>query len=115
MAAEVYENLGDATVSLKILSQPLYEAAWLPNPLRFPLTISKSPVSLIQCTAANFLPAALPHLARANAFSCIARFETGLIDLDPGDIGTALALCSEDSIFVAAVVLSDPIRSACLT
>ncbi|RLL96809.1 hypothetical protein CFD26_105475 [Aspergillus turcosus] len=70
--------------------------------------MSMSPVALIQCTAANFLPAALPHLARANAFSCIARFETGLIDLDPGDIGTALALCSEDSIFVAAVVLSDP-------
>ncbi|PKY00123.1 hypothetical protein P168DRAFT_285633 [Aspergillus campestris IBT 28561] len=47
-------------------------------------------------------------LTLQEAFACVAKFESGTINLEPEDLSTALALCSEDSIFVAAVVLSDP-------
>lgn len=47
-------------------------------------------------------------LTRQQTFACVAYFESGHIDLDPADLHSVLALCSEDSIFVAVTFLLNP-------
>ncbi|KAJ5267022.1 hypothetical protein N7478_009830 [Penicillium angulare] len=47
-------------------------------------------------------------LTRHQAFSCVAKFESSVVNLDPEDLHSTMALCSEDSMFVAAVILLDP-------
>jgi hypothetical protein len=53
-------------------------------------------------------PLQLPLLDRHESFSCIALFDSGTVDLSPEDFKHSFALCSEDTIYVPAVVLSDP-------
>ncbi|KAJ5663643.1 hypothetical protein N7507_004374 [Penicillium longicatenatum] len=59
-------------------------------------------------TLPRLVPAIPAPLTRQQAFSCVAKFESGMVNLDPDDLNTTLALCSEDSMFVAAVILLDP-------
>lgn len=42
------------------------------------------------------------------SFSCVALFTTGHVDSPPEDFGGAMAICHEDSIFVAQRLLQDP-------
>jgi len=55
------------------------------------------------------LQAPLPD--RNESFGCIALLDSGVVDLVPEDFSHAFALCSEDTIYVPAVVLSDPFVS----
>jgi hypothetical protein len=47
-------------------------------------------------------------MSRAESFACIAMFESGRFNIDPEKLNEAIALCSEDSIFVSGILLSDP-------
>ncbi|RAH79976.1 hypothetical protein BO86DRAFT_390602 [Aspergillus japonicus CBS 114.51] len=110
LAADVYKNIEGATIPLKVVSKPLYECLWLPSP--FYLESQAKDLSDVDVrfnySEPAFIPAQPQPLDLPQAFSCIARFESGACDVDPADLEPALALASGDSIFVAAAVLSDP-------
>ncbi|CZR63730.1 uncharacterized protein PAC_13627 [Phialocephala subalpina] len=48
------------------------------------------------------------ELSRAQAFACIAMFDSGSCNLDPAGLQEAFALSSGNSIYVAAPLLCDP-------
>ncbi|GJP93151.1 uncharacterized protein AlacWU_06050 [Aspergillus niger] len=109
LAAGVYQNLKRATIPLTLVNRPLHECLWLPSPFYQkipPEDIKRG--NLFGNDKAPFIPARPQPLDLAQAFSCIARFENGTSDIDSADLESAFALASGDSIFVAAVVLSDP-------
>ncbi|MCJ1228957.1 hypothetical protein MMC12_005621 [Toensbergia leucococca] len=108
LASQVYHNLDGATISLKLVAAPLHNASWLPGQLVSYETPSTQH-SLLSATEAPILRTWIHKtLDRPQTFACIAKFESGDLDLDPLDLKFTLALCSENSIYVAGVVLSDP-------
>jgi len=44
---------------------------------------------------------------RSTAFSCIAHFDTGRLDIPPSQLGGAMAVSSQNSIYVADILLLD--------
>ncbi len=50
----------------------------------------------------------LQSMGRAQLFACVAMFESGRFNIDPTKLDGVIALCSEDSIFVSELLLSDP-------
>ncbi|RKU43627.1 hypothetical protein DL546_003622 [Coniochaeta pulveracea] len=85
MAAKLYSRLQGALVHLRVTSRPLFTSRWLAE---------------VQSPSRRGLQAAL---------SCIAYFETGELDVNPGIIGDeAFAVCMGSSIYVAERMLRDP-------
>ncbi|OJJ69529.1 hypothetical protein ASPBRDRAFT_209089 [Aspergillus brasiliensis CBS 101740] len=112
LAAGVYQNLTKATIPLTLVNKPLHECLWLPSPFyRKTSTEEIKHGNLFSNNRVPFIPARPQPLDLTQAFSCIARLENGTSDVDPADLESAFALASGDSIFVAAVVLSDPFDS----
>ncbi|KAJ5202033.1 uncharacterized protein N7498_006696 [Penicillium cinerascens] len=55
------------------------------------------------------------NMSLGRTFSCIALFETGYLDIDPDSFKDALAICCDNSIFVASLLLRDPLEEAANT
>jgi hypothetical protein len=81
--ADVYKNLPDSTIDIEVTSTPLTDAKWHQT--------------------SSF---AATKLARD--FSCIARFESGGIDIDPVELTDVIAISSGNSLHIAACCLRDP-------
>jgi len=81
--AEVYKNLPDSTIDIEVTSTPLKDAKWQ----------QKSSFSATKL---------------ARDFSCIARFESGGIDVDPVELTDVIAISSGNSLHIAACCLRDP-------
>ena len=108
LASQVYENLDGATISLKLVADPLHNALWIPsNPTRT-CVAAKREGQMAEQGDPILQARAVKELDRLQTFACIAMFESGSLNLDPVDLENTLALCSENSIYVAGVVLSDP-------
>jgi hypothetical protein len=91
VAAEIYKLLPDATISTTVVSQSLWLSKWLPaHPDDQSHLLSRI------------------EITRAQAFACIAMFESGSCNLDPTGLQEAFALASGNSIYVAAPLLCDP-------
>ncbi|PTB48833.1 hypothetical protein M431DRAFT_500766 [Trichoderma harzianum CBS 226.95] len=107
VVSHLYQSFPGATVSLRLVEQDLLKAKWLPPPIR---EILNSPFNTTAFRAAVETPITkyLTAMTRAASFSCIAMFESGYFDIDPDHLNEVIALCSEDSIFVAGIMLSDP-------
>ncbi|KAK8867354.1 hypothetical protein PGQ11_005932 [Apiospora arundinis] len=85
VAAKVFSHLRGARTHLAVINRPVTQAQWW--------TELQSPSPL-------FLE---------SMFSCIAYFETGMLDINPRTIGSrTFAICHDTSIFVAASLLNDP-------
>ncbi|KAJ2980500.1 hypothetical protein NUW58_g6931 [Xylaria curta] len=105
IATLMYDQLPGATVSLRIVDMDICKASWLPdsfdeerdNHQRFPHWIT-------QISATDWLR----QMTRAEAFSCIAMFESGRFNIRKEHLADVLALCTENSIFVAGILLRDP-------
>ncbi|OQE40835.1 hypothetical protein PENCOP_c005G01102 [Penicillium coprophilum] len=94
LASIVYDRLGDATISLGAsLTKPLSRSKWVPRPIFEQLQLGKKHTNSVP----KIPPMLTVPLNRQQAFSYVARFESGHAELD-----------SEDSLYVAAVVLVDP-------
>ena len=106
----LYEQLPGATVSLRIIEQDLLESKWLPGPMRRLLN-NESAKDLLMEAAENPVAFYLDSMTRADSFACIAMFESGHFNIDPLQLCEVIALCSEDSIFVTGMLLSDPASS----
>ncbi|KAI2623110.1 hypothetical protein GGR54DRAFT_629717 [Hypoxylon sp. NC1633] len=85
--------------SLMIGKTELYQAQWFPR-------VSQDPMDR------DFLHRSgkewYMHMERVNAFGCIAMFESGHLNIDMENLKDVIALCTENSIYVARVLLSDP-------
>ncbi|KAI1816613.1 hypothetical protein GGS20DRAFT_199952 [Poronia punctata] len=92
--ARVYAMLPDATIALSVLENRLWDSKWTR--------------SLLSGDVSLFNPSGRLSLARA--LSCVAMFETGALDMDPQELGTAFAISSGSSIFAAASLLVDPLE-----
>ncbi|KAE9374640.1 hypothetical protein N431DRAFT_277613, partial [Stipitochalara longipes BDJ] len=91
VATEIYKLLPDATISTTVVSQSLWLSKWLPAHREHQSHL----ISRVEIT-------------RAQAFACIAMFESGSCNLDPTGLQEAFALASGNSIYVAAPLLCDP-------
>ncbi|KAI1407544.1 hypothetical protein F5Y13DRAFT_205995 [Hypoxylon sp. FL1857] len=100
IASILYEGLPGVTISLRIINVELYKASWFPS-------------SEIRETRLSYLlgkPARewFNEMTREHAFGCIAMFESGRFNIDSKNFEEVIALCTENSIFVAGILLSDP-------
>jgi hypothetical protein len=106
-AAHIYTNFDGTSVSLKVISYPLHQAHWIPT-----LNATDYPVADHNLYSPSWNPESSSNLIlkmqRENTFACIAMFESGSLNIRPSDLHAVLALCSDNSIFVAGVLLSDP-------
>lgn len=96
-ANEIFAHINYPTISLGCLDTPMWQVKWMYNkPLMGDNSIyPDTPKSLIRC----------------RTFGCIAFFDSGSINLDPDYFKGVIALCNENSIYVAAIVLSDPSKT----
>lgn len=106
LAAKVYENLRCATIALTVLSESLIDDEWVPRPICSPLEYWRGSRYM-----AHLQPYTPSPMTRQEVFSCVAKLESGTVNLDPEDLDSTLALCSDNSMFVAAVALLDPFET----
>lgn len=105
VATMVYDQLPGATVSLRIVDLQLYTAIWArkkfqdidPDDYQYPLHASSTSSEI-----------SFQRMSRAQAFGCIAMFESGRFNIRTEHLADVVALCTEDSIFVAGIMLRDP-------
>jgi hypothetical protein len=82
---EIYKLLPGATISTLVVSQSLSRARWIPAWID---------------TSTEFL--------RPHAFACVAMFDSGTCNLDPGSLTEVFAMSSGNSLYVAGAFLCDP-------
>jgi hypothetical protein len=82
---EIYKLLPGATISTLVVGQSLSQVKWVPDRLDIP---------------SNFT---LSH-----AFACVAIFDSGTCNLDPGSLSEVFAMSSGNSLYVAGALLCDP-------
>jgi hypothetical protein len=87
VARSLYQSLSGATGSLRVIDRPLYAARWVDG---------------LDLKSSN------TNLSRARRFACIAFFESGVYDLNVGDFAEVIAISTRNSLYVSAVLLSDP-------
>jgi hypothetical protein len=97
-AAAMYRKFPNTTVDLRILQQPLWNAAWV-----------KECHDTLPQKDMNGVPSSLQpyHLERATAFACIAMFESGIYDIDPSLLENVIAMSASDSIYIGGALLQD--------
>ncbi|KAL8922260.1 MAG: hypothetical protein Q9172_003630 [Xanthocarpia lactea] len=125
-AAMMFRHFPYASVDVRILQQKLFNASWLRTCLSSvdselhgkPMTLvpyalhsSANHHSGLVAMKTNYeTPKALePYaLSEAQAFACLAMFESGQHDIDPGQLTDVMAMSSGNSIYVSAALLADP-------
>jgi len=90
MMAQVYKSLPGASISAMVVEQCLSTAKWIPK------------------YDTNFSCIMPPTLTLAQAFACIAMFESGTCDLDPRALTEVFAMSSGNSLYIAGALLCDP-------
>ncbi|KAI4255102.1 MAG: hypothetical protein LQ352_002731 [Teloschistes flavicans] len=101
-AAKIYAHFPHASVDVRILQQPLYDAFCV----RTCISPSNGNFALFP---EGSLQALQPYvLSDGQAFACLAMFESGQYNMDPNQLADVVAMCSGDSIFVRAALLADP-------
>ncbi|ORY07682.1 hypothetical protein BCR34DRAFT_437899, partial [Clohesyomyces aquaticus] len=106
-ASKIYGPLLNATISLMLIARLLCNSIWF-NCLfkRWKPGVNERNYWFTEASLLTPLNPPMPD--RHESFSCIALFDSGTVDLDPEDFENSFALCSEDTIYVPAVILSDP-------
>ena len=111
-ATKIYKHLPEATVALSVASKSLYRSSWASSLERrrrvfFKNSKSSQPEKLKPLHASNSQPW-LYELSLAGTFACIAMFESGTYNIDPGTLDHVFAMSSGNSLFVAAPLLNNP-------
>jgi hypothetical protein len=97
-AERIYEHLVDAKVDLRICQKSLHASLYSRH-----LQAQRSEVISKEQSRSEKMIVSLK-----TAFSCIAIFQTGHIDIEPENLEGAMAISHGDSIFVAQNILLDP-------
>lgn len=96
----LYRKVPGATIPLRTMDLDLSKAKWLPKTLRSPREFTQNIFTSVQEYCEK--------MARASSFACIAMLESGQTKIEVEHTKHVVALCSENSIFVAGILLSDP-------
>ncbi|KAI0451893.1 hypothetical protein F5B21DRAFT_360971 [Xylaria acuta] len=105
IATILYDQLPGATISLRLVDMELHKASWLPDRLLDEQGSQQwSQYVTLGTPATNWFR----EMTRAEAFGCIALFESGRFNIKKEHLADVLTLCSEDSIFVSGIMLGDP-------
>lgn len=105
-ATEVYDCLPGATISPNVFSSP--------KPISDMIWASHFWLSTTEDEHSTFVEKELAvrketdTVARNSAFSCIAYFESGVMEVPPDQMQNVMAIASGDSLYVAAQLLCDP-------
>lgn len=97
----LYSQLPGATISLRLIDQELFKAKW------FPRLYSETGDTFV-VVAKTSTQDLCGQMSRTQSFACIAMMESGQSNIDIEHMEAVVALCSENSIFVAGILLSDP-------
>ncbi|KAK3333049.1 hypothetical protein B0T19DRAFT_115445 [Cercophora scortea] len=108
IATQVYKTLPGATVSCEVAEQELLKARWLPVSITNMIQAEANIIRHFKDAASISVAQHLSKMTRAQCFACVAMFQSGRFNIDPEKLNEVVALCSEDSIFVAEILLSDP-------
>ena len=116
-ALETYRSLSGATIPLRLISGPLNEAMWIPKLKRQTTadsdpnahSLAKIPEESEESEEPILQPPILKIKSRSEAFACIIHLDSGIVQLHPDHLNSTLAMCCENSIYVAGILLSDPI------
>ncbi|KAI0871666.1 hypothetical protein GGS24DRAFT_51376 [Hypoxylon argillaceum] len=106
IATLVYDQLPGATISLQTVEFELCKARWLPE--KFTEIYEADDKSYHSSLSTTSAVDWFQKMTRAEAFGCIAMFESGRSNIRTEHLGDVIALCAEDSIFVAGILLRDP-------
>lgn len=115
VATALYEGACAATISPRIIERALIDSKWAPTQIR--RIIQSGPTASLQGSsvydafskiASLSVSELTTSMSRGQIFACVAMFESGHLDLDPGKLTEVIALCHEDSIFVSETLLTDP-------
>lgn len=105
LATIIYRQLPTATVSLRVINQELSKAHWIPASLK--AVQNARLLDFRQALSMSVEDESL-KMSRRDVFAAIAMFESGYLNIDTEQLDDVVALCSEDSIFVSGILLSDP-------
>ncbi|QPC69001.1 hypothetical protein HYE67_011232 [Fusarium culmorum] len=110
VAHKLYETLPGATVSLRIIEQNLLKAHWLPSSIKTILNLvsTNSRMDGYERIVSTPVEEHIKDMTRQDSFACVAMFESGHLNVDPSRLTEVIALCYENSIFVAEILLRDP-------
>lgn len=90
---EVYKYMSNCRMSIKVAQRPLHLSHWFiedNNPLN-----AREPRSL----------------SRPQIFACIAMFDSGSLNIRPALLEQVMAMSTENSLYVSASLLADPINT----
>ncbi|MCJ1442089.1 MAG: hypothetical protein MMC23_002581 [Stictis urceolatum] len=102
IASVIYQDLDHATVSLDITENPLHESPWFKN-----IAVVKY-VQIGNHEAPQLIALRADMPTRAEAFACIAEFDSGDLALEPESLRAVFAVSSNNSLFVSERLLTDP-------
>ncbi|RGP61385.1 hypothetical protein FLONG3_10541 [Fusarium longipes] len=106
---KLYETLPGATISLRVIEQNLLKACWLPSSIRKTMELNlSSPMDGHKMITSTPIEDHVKAMTRQDSFACVAMFESGHLNIDPSRLTEVIALCYENSIFVAEILLCDP-------
>ncbi|KAL8859797.1 MAG: hypothetical protein Q9178_003629 [Gyalolechia marmorata] len=109
-AAMMFRHFPYASVDVRILQQTLSNASWLRASSSSLDSVLPYALHASSNHRSGLVPKALePYaLSEAQAFACLAMFESGQHDIDPGQLTDVMAMSSGNSIYVSAALLADP-------
>ena len=100
-------TLEDTTLDVRVVRQHLGTSPWYESAKSSHESLISSPAFRRPCNSNPAFPDPLP-MGLSQCFACVAMLETGRFNLYPHQLGKVMALSSEDSLYVATSLLSDP-------
>lgn len=115
---DLYRDMEGATVDVRAIKADLTKALWV-NSVVESLDIAAKKGKGKNVTVINSEDKGgrvVPALAArdhgpSTCFACIAMMETGSYNLNPAELKSVFALCSAESLYIAAALLQDPAAS----
>ncbi|KAL8803764.1 MAG: hypothetical protein Q9182_002974 [Xanthomendoza sp. 2 TL-2023] len=120
-AAMLFRDFPYASVDVRILQRRLYDVSWIRTCISSQQAPEPVGVFLPNFVAGGNLLAPRPYhasgtpeslqpyeLSKAQAFACLAMFESGQHDIDPSQLIDVMAMSSGNSLYISATLLVDP-------
>lgn len=108
LASVLYKTMPNATVLLRVVEQELLKVRWLPKSLT---SLKNANGNGLNPTLRTSVEQHCQEMSRENSLGCIAMFESGTFNMTTEYMKDVISICFEDSIFVAGILLSDPIAN----
>ncbi|KAI9692670.1 MAG: hypothetical protein M1820_009464 [Bogoriella megaspora] len=115
LASKIYNILHDATNSVGIFERPILGTKWAQEAFSIGNQLDSISSTSVDWAdwAARDSSGHWVDISRGRAFSIVAYFESGALDIGPDVLKDVIALSSGDSLFIAMSLLCDPLQKTC--